>query len=162
MKNDASQEVYETKALLTFCIVVVPVILFVGILVFAYIDSGHAPSEELGAAYTEVPAFIETCNDPIWEHTFTRNSDGQIFTVKVSETEYNTWLQKSMTEPGTLPPKLDNYTWIKGVGGKVECTTATNTLSANEYYTLREASATQTPLHVYKEGNKTTTSSTKP
>ncbi len=112
--------------------------------------------------YTEVPATTVTCSSPTWEHTFKRDSDGQTFVVQVTEEEYTTWLRKSMTEPGTLPPKFDGYSWVQSVGGKQNCTSATTTLASGEFYTVREATATQTPLYVYKEGNKTTTSSTKP
>jgi hypothetical protein len=134
-------------------------LIIAGIAVIA-LEQGRQDEEILGAAYTEVPRFTKTCGSPTWEHTVRRISDGQIFVFQVTQAEYDAWMQKNMTEQGTLPPQYDGYEYVSSTGGKENCTTATTTLSSWQYYAVKETTGTTTGLYVYKEGNKQPQSTT--
>lgn len=126
--------------------------LVVGLLAYgAY--SYFTDEEELGARATkQVVKEIKTTGTPTYEYEFVHNETKETYIQQVSQAEYETWLQGSMTTPGYPVPTLDGYTWVKAVGGKENVTVTEPILKTGEYIILQEESATSSALYKTVDG----------
>lgn len=95
---------------------------------------------------------IVTQSAPTYEFEFKNDTTGEIVVQQVTQAEYETWLQGTMTVPNYPQPTMKGHTWVKGSGGKVIETITEPILKTGEYIVIQEATATNTPLYKTVDG----------